>query len=67
MKWMKKHPYLSVTLGYLILMILAALLAGIGLPLPDPEALGRLIGILWIISMVSIALVRAVRKRTGQN
>lgn len=67
MNWMKKHPYLTVTLGCLFLIVLMALLAGLRLPLPDPEAFGSLIGIAWLISMVGIMLVRALRKRAAKN
>ena len=61
MKWMKGHPYLSVTFAYLLLMILMAVLGGSGLLHFDPEALGRLIGIAWMVSMLGVMLIRAVR------
>ena len=62
MSWLKRHPYIATSLGFLLLMILIAVVEGIRYDGSDPEVTGRRIGTIWIVSMVVIAVVRFFRK-----
>jgi predicted nucleic acid-binding Zn ribbon protein len=58
-----KNPYLWVSLGFLLLLILLSLIPAFTNTFPNPEAIGRTVGTLWLLTLAAIALVRTVRKR----
>jgi hypothetical protein len=61
-RWMKS-PYLLVSLGFLVLLILFSLLPAFTRIFPDPEVVGRILFNLWLVVMVVIVIVRVIRKR----
>jgi hypothetical protein len=61
-RWMKS-PYLLVSLGFLVVLILFSLLPAFRETFPDPEMVGKVFFNLWLVMMVVIVIVRAIRKR----
>jgi hypothetical protein len=61
-RWMKS-PYVRVSLGFLLMLILLSLLPAFRIASPDPEAVGRILFTFWLVTMVAVAVVRIVRKR----
>ena len=61
-RWVKS-PYVRVSLGFLLILILLSLLPAFRMASPDPELVGRTLFTVWLITMVAIAVVRTVRKR----
>jgi hypothetical protein len=61
-RWMKS-PYLLVSLGFLVVLILFSLLPAFRETFPDPEMVGKVFFNLWLVMMVVIVIVRAIRKQ----
>jgi hypothetical protein len=58
-----KSPYVRVTLGFVLVLVLLSLLPAFTKTYPNPEVIGSTLARVWLITMVAIAVVRTVRKR----